>query len=356
MELKNRPDNWSEKKAAMGILGDRMNSNMEPLGKKKRKISDLEDSTFDEKSWVGWQQPTLRQVKEDIKGDFARGIKDVNDMVEDFNGKKDDERYEEIKFYQDTYKSLLSFLRHSEDNGLGNEIPKWEEEFSVINNNLEDKVEAEDRAMKEVAKMMAELEEEIRRYYSQKTTVKHKNIQQRLTELTRKLASLSPTTSSNKEKKKNFNERLTVLYNEFEERSESVVEILEREMESSSNSSKPDSEKTKSQKKLELRKAAKENYKRDLEKIVNELLNPYDIKFTNHDEIKFFSSWVVENKFLEPEVNAFMTKLSKDSTKTWIDFSVTNETRNSVSKYLIQKMQTYKPGEIYKRAQVPSKK
>ena len=351
MELRNRPDNWSEKKAQMGIVGDRMNSNMEPLGKsRKRKTSEVvEDSMFDEQSWAGWQPPTLSQVKQDLEAGFRRGLRDVKDMVEDFNGKKDDEKHKDIQFYQDTYKSLLSFLGTGADLGLENKVNKWNEDLSTINNNLVEKVEAEDRAMKEVAKLMSELEEEIRRYYSQKTTTKHKNIQQRLTELTRKASALSPTSSSNKDMKRKFNDRLTVLFKEFEERSESVVEILEREMDTSS--SKPDSEKTRSQKNLELRTAARENYKKDLEQTVSGLLQPYAGKFTNQEEVKFFTSWVVANKFLEPETKAFMQKVLRDPSKSWLEFVVTPETKNSVNKYLIQKMSTYKPGEVYRRAQ-----
>ena len=110
--------------------------------------------------------------------------------------------------------------------------------------------------------------------------------------------------------KRKFNDRLTVLFKEFEERSESVVEILERQMDTSS--SKPDSEKTRSQKNLELRNAARENYRKDLEQTVCGLLQPYAGKFTNQEEIKFFSSWVVANKFLEPETKAFMSKQLRD--------------------------------------------
>ena len=351
MELRNRPDNWSEKKAQMGIVGDRMNSNLEPLGKsrKRRTSEDVEDSMFDEQSWAGWQPPTLSQCKENLEADFARGLMDVKDMVEDFTGQKDDEKYKDIQFYQDTYKSLLSFLGPGANIGLENKVHQWNDELASINNNLVEKVEAEDRAMKEVTRLMSELEDEIRRYYSAKDTTKHKNIQTRLTELTKKASALSPTSSSNKEVKKKFNERLTVLFNEFEERSETVVEILDRVMETSS--SKPDSEKTKSQKNLELRNAAKENYKKDLERIVCDILQPYVVKFTNQDEIQFFSKWVVANRFLEAEVRAYMHKLEKDPSKSWVNFVVTSDTRNSVNHYLIKKMATYKPGEVYKRAQ-----
>ena len=121
MELRNRPDDWSEKKAQMGIVGDRTNSNMERKSR-KRKVSEaevVEDSQFDEQSWAGWQPPTLSQCKENLQDDFARGLRDVKDMVEDFNGngKKDDEKYKEIKFYQEMYSSLSSFLGSGEDAG-----------------------------------------------------------------------------------------------------------------------------------------------------------------------------------------------------------------------------------------------
>ena len=94
----------------------------------------------------------------------------------------------------------------------------------------------------------------------------------------------------------------------------------------------------------------KENYKKELERTVCDLLQTYVIKFTNQDEIQFFSSWVVATKFLEPETNAFMKKLLRNPSQSWLDFVVTGETRNSVNKYLIQKMNTYKAGEVYSRA------
>ena len=49
MELRNRPDKWSEKKAQMGVIRGRLKSNM--------------DSMFDEKSWAEWKPPTPSQVK-----------------------------------------------------------------------------------------------------------------------------------------------------------------------------------------------------------------------------------------------------------------------------------------------------
>ena len=87
------------------------------------------DSMFDEKSWAELQPPTPSQVKQNLEATFVRGIKDVNDMVKDFNGKKDDKRYKEIEFYRFTYKGLLSFLGDSED--LSNKIPEWQNKLKT---------------------------------------------------------------------------------------------------------------------------------------------------------------------------------------------------------------------------------
>ena len=118
MDLRNRPDNWSEKKAQMGVIRGRLKSNM--------------DSMFDERSWAEWKPPTPSQVKQNLEADFDRGIKDVNDMVKDFNGKKDDKRYKEIEFYRVTYKGLLSFFGESEEIGLRNKIPEWQNKLKTL--------------------------------------------------------------------------------------------------------------------------------------------------------------------------------------------------------------------------------
>ena len=67
----------------------------------------------------------------------------MRDMVEDFNGNKDDEKYRDITFYQNTYKGLLSFLGSGAGSDLENKVYQWNEELSVINNNFVDKVDLE---------------------------------------------------------------------------------------------------------------------------------------------------------------------------------------------------------------------
>ena len=342
MELRNRPDDWSEKKAKLGLTGSSCNSNMMPLGKRKRKHSEVEQSQFDEEAWEGWQPPTTEKVFKDLDKSFSNGLKDVEEMVEDFKGKKGDEKYQDIVFYQDSYKQLLSLFKNDEIS----KVDDWQQDLATLNNNLTEKVEAEDRAMKEVSKLMAELEDEIKQYYSQRSTKHYKNIKERLRELTNKVGKLKPTSSHNKELKTKYSDRLTHLWNDLEERAESVVEILEKEIESTS---KPESQRTASERNLEVRNGSIESYKNDLVKFVGDFVGTFAEKFQDKKELDYFSSWYAEHKFLEPEVNQFIKKMQRGHAKTWIDFVLSRETMDSVKKYLVQKMQNYRMGEIYQK-------
>jgi len=342
MELRDRPDDWSEKKAKLGIVGARANSNMEPLGKRKRKES--EPPQFDEKSWGGWEPPTKQQILSDLESGFQTGIRDVRDKVEDFKGQKGDKKYEEIQFFQDTYKKLLSVLKNDSNPGFSSKVRNWELEFCAINNSLVEKVEAEDRSMKEISKLMAELEDEIQQYYSQKNTNKYKNIKERIKELTNKVTNFKPASQPNKDQKKKFNDRLFQLWKEFEDRAENVVEILEREL----NPPKPDSEKTTSQKRLDMRKEAIERYQQSLVIEVKNYLQTFKDKFENDEELKTFSHFIVEKKLLNPEVNSFTKKIETGGSKSWEEFVVSNATKENVKKYLIQKLNRYSKGEVYK--------
>jgi len=344
MELRDRPDDWSEKKAKLGIVGARANSNMEPLGKRKRKES--EPSQFDEKSWGGWELPTKEQILIDLENGFQTGIKDVRDKVEDFKGQKDDEKYEEIQFFQDTYKKLLSVLSNDNSPVFSSKVRKWESEFDVINGNLVEKVEAEDRSMKEISKLMAELEDEIKLYYSQKNTNKYNNIKQRIRELTDKVQKFKPSSPPNQQQKKTFNARLFALWKEFEDRAENIVEILEREV--NPPAPKPDSEKTTSQRRLDMRKEATERYKQSLIGQVRNYLETFRDKFGDEEELNKFSHIIVEKKLLNPEVNAFTKKIETGRSKSWEEFVVSKDTMENVKKYLIQKMNRYTKGEVYR--------
>ena len=137
MELRNRPVDWSEKKAQIGIVDDRLNSNLTPQNKsKKRKISEVEESVFDEQSWIGWKPPTLRQARENLEADFERGLMALKNMVKDYSVKDmtnvDDKKLKDIQFYQKTYKSLLLFLGSGADIVLINKVHQWNDELANL--------------------------------------------------------------------------------------------------------------------------------------------------------------------------------------------------------------------------------
>ena len=84
-------------------------------------------------------------------------------------------------------------------------------------------------------------------------------------------------------------------------------------------------------------------------KFVGDFIGTSKEKFHDKREIEYFASWYAEHKFLQPEVDLFAKKIERGSVKSWIYFTLTPETKNSVSKYLVQKMQTYRMGEIYQK-------
>ena len=232
MELRHRPDDWSEKKAALGIVGNKFNSNMEPLGSRKRKST--EPPMFDPVAWRGWQPKTQEQAVQEGKATMRRGVDMVMDLVDNFKGKIGDEEHEEVVYYNGIYKQLLGMLTNElgqgETAGLIGELDKGMGE-------LQSKLESEEIEMKEITKLMAELEEEINRYHSDRTTNKYNNIRTRMSTLTKKMGTFKPGRVENQEVKAKHNKRLGDLWKEFETRSDSMVEILEQQMEAPLTSS-----------------------------------------------------------------------------------------------------------------------
>jgi len=342
MELRERPDDWSEKKSRLGVSGSSMNSNMEPLGKRGAWGTDQsqtnESSMFDEDEWANWQPPSRNQVLDELRINVTNSVKDVHDMVEEFEGEKGDEKYKEIMQYQNIYASLLNLLKDDFNNDdevnekefvmqMGNDLRK-------ANDVLIDKVEKEDREMKAVSKLMAELEEEIESYHSERDTKKYANIQSRLCDITKEMKNLKPTRSANILLRNKYNERLTVLWKDFEERSDSLVEALEKQM----------GTKTASQRNHEIRKEAIEKYEKDVIIFAQIFLHQYREKFGSDKELSDFASWVIKNKVLEQEVNMFTKRRL-----AWENFHLTEKTKQTVQGYLSKKMISYSMGEVYRR-------
>jgi len=349
IELRDRPDDWSEKKAQLGLVGSNCNPNMEPLGKRgqggwrgeKRNVK--EESMFDEEAWAGWEPPSKKKAVEDWKYNMRNGVKAVSDMVDDFNGMKGDSKYEEIKYYKDMYGKLLSLFDHDEDDEgteMKDSVMAFKNELAAAESSLVEKVEREDRAMKSVSKLMAELEEEIEKYSSERSTKKYKNIQSRLTQITKEMKVLVVTSPANISLKEKYNARLAQLWTDFESRSDSLVEVLEQQMGTTVGTSG----KSNSQRNHDLRSEAVELYKKEIFAFVETALQQYREKFEDDRELSTFAMWVVENKVLGMEINVFIKRGAP-----WKDFHVTSKTRDSVEAYLKTKMKKYTVGEVYKR-------
>merc|ERR1712106_140108 len=276
---------------------------------------------------------------------MRNGVKDVIDMVEEFDGKKGDEKYEEISHYKKMYGDLLSLFdddfQDEEERAERDMVISLKDELSLANNNLGEKEEREDRAMKGVSKLMAELEEEIEKYASERSTKKYSNIQSRLVKITKEMKGLQPTSPANIALREKYNDRLTQLWKEFESRSDSLVEVLEQQMEGVVVEA---SGKSSSQRNHELRKDAIGIYKQEITGVVSAYLQHFEGKFQDDKELDAFSVWVVESKVLDQEVNMYTKKGA-----AWSDFRVTSKTKQQVEGYLRNKMDKYIKGEVYKR-------
>merc|ERR1712179_253141 len=196
---------------------------------KKRQILGLSQEPQNARRKKGKKEVPI----EDWKCSMRNGVKDVSDMIDDFDGKKGDAKYEEISCYKDMYGKLLSLF--DKDLYEGTEMKElamaFKNDLTEAESILVEKVEGEDRDMKTVSKLMAELEEEIEKYASERSTKKYKNIQSRLTQITKEIKTLVATSPANKSLKDKYNARLVQLWTEFESRSDSLVDILKQQME-----------------------------------------------------------------------------------------------------------------------------
>ena len=303
---RNRPDDWSEKKASLGLVGRACNSNMEPLGRKRtagpqlgaRETASRRRSPspmFDPVAWAGWHPTSRDRAVQDFATAARGGVADVRDLVEEFKGKKGDQEHEEIEHYSKVYRDLLEIMAGDLVGAEAAVVAGLQGELGEVREVLVQKLEGEDRAMKEVSRLMAELEEEIVRYNSERTTNKYKNVQERLGDLTKKLASFRPAKQENVTVKQQHNERLGKLWKDFEARSDSLSQLLEQQMEPEGGAG--------SGRKLEVRKAAVEAYRLELVGVVAAVLErEYGHKFLK-DEARMCGEFLVKDKYLNPEVS-----------------------------------------------------
>merc|ERR1711874_790978 len=95
---------------------------------------------------------------------------------------------------------------------------------------LVEKTEWEEKKMKHVGGLLAEVEDEMRRYNSNRDSNKYKNIKARLNTLTKDNSSLKPSQKLNKARKKKFDERLGLVWEQFENLSDPLSATLERQL------------------------------------------------------------------------------------------------------------------------------
>ena len=198
-------------------------SNKEPLGSRKRPQEE-EPPIFDQAVWRDWRPTSKEQATADYRSSMRRGVEDVKDMVENFKGKRGDAEYAEVLFYGNTYRQLLGML--SEDMEVGGLVGRLDAGMGE----LEEKLEMEERQLKAISKLMAELEEEMEWCYSDRTSQKYDNIKERMKLLTQILAAFKPGKPALEMVKSEYNSRLGELWKDFESRSDSLVENLQQQM------------------------------------------------------------------------------------------------------------------------------
>ena len=305
IQLRDRPENWSEKKAELGLMGvaANSNSNCEPLGKRRR--MDVEESQFSEDAG-GWRPPTRRSVEEDLGRNLSRGIADLRDSVENFTGGRESQQARTIRDNLATFQILLDLPRGPCGDVSTAFHQRTSAEFQALREQFEEKLEAEERALKEVKKQMEELEEEISNYYSNRTSTKHANIKERIVKITKDLQKLKLSTNNTPLQK-----RLAELWKEFENRSESLVEIFRKQQDQGASP-------------VKMRLKMKERYEEKLIEIVEEIFKKHKIGNKN-------AATIVRQKILPAEVKAH-EKAKKD----WKDFKVSLATQAAVKKFVVK--------------------
>ena len=170
---------------------------------------------------------------------------------------------------------------------------------------------------------MAEVEEEVSSYHSNRDSSKYANIKERISQVTRRNKHLKPKREANINLKYQYNKRLGELWKEFETRSDSLSDILQQ------NSSK-----TSMERRLIDRKQAEERFSKELSYYIFKFLaTHFRTKFSSDVHLRQFSDDTVARKIIGKEVaNHANNGLS------WAMFHVSESTRKQVERYLQQKV------------------
>ena len=226
MELKNRPDDWSEKKANLGMIG---NPNKEPLGRRGNDWSVVRYE-LDEKAWQDWSPKSAKDEWLEWVLVINEGIADCKNDVDQYN--KRGMMYEDVKWSINHYRSLV--ISHQEKyvpvadltaikvKNICSEMLKelGDLEFHVEarrnrQRSCDEEVEYRDRDEKKgkrIQRMIDELEDEMIRYQSRSESKFYTNIKARMREVTKELETLPYDNI----RKVNLNKTLADLWQKFE--------------------------------------------------------------------------------------------------------------------------------------------
>merc|ERR1712150_205532 len=126
-------------------------------------------------------------------------------------------------------------------------------------------------------------------------------------------------------------ERLATLWKDFEDRSESVVDILAKTMETGGGSSRRNDR----ERNLNIREEAIKKYEEEMIGVVRECLRTkYRDKFRSDTDLNHYAVNIVKRKILDREINQFI-EMEKSS---WSKFLVSESSRKNVVNFMSKLM------------------
>ena len=274
-ELRDRPDDWSEKKAKLGLVGKGMNSNMEPLGERKRRNLGAEGSDasgsgvragaregreirkrstspsiFDEVAWKDWGPTSPRSACRDFMDKIEVGLDDIMEDVDQFYGNEGSDEFKSIKFYMNSYRQQIDLHEDFKapakigQERFNRKMVEWKAAIDKAEEELMEKVDKEERCVKHVGALLQEVEDEMENYESSRDSNKYQNIKSRMNEMTKELSQLKPSKDLNALRKEEFNKRMADLWKKFEDLSDAPISalssMLENQMQRKQSSTRRD--------------------------------------------------------------------------------------------------------------------
>jgi len=356
-ELRDRPDNWSEKKARLGLVVGNFNSNLEPLGERKgRNLGGAEEtrgggsrndyqesrrrssspSIFDEEAWKGWRPKTLLSRCKEFMDCMEDAMNDVKEEVEKFEGNEDSEEFKTFKWMLENYRRDLDLHENYKappeigQQRFDMKMIEWKDIMDKAEGEMMEKLDQEERSVKHVGGLLQEVEDEMENYGASRDSKKYQNIKVRMSEMTKEMSNLKPSKDINKIRKEEFNKRMAALWQRFEQLSDipsNISSILESQM---NKSSQPNKE------------TAVKAYEIEISSYVRSSLEKYrsgpNRKIGDERELEALT------KYISQKVIAEEIKVFEKSRCPWIQFKMRDPTKKNIDSYLINKMNRHVMG------------